>query len=107
MIQFKVKESDIQRAILEYLQYRPDVFIARNNTGVAKVTNDRFYRFGLTGWPDIIGTWRGKFLGIEVKVPGGKLSSKQKETIDRLRSIGATIIVATSVDEVTDVLGYS
>lgn len=47
-----------------------------NNTGMIK-TEDRVVRFGLKGSSDIIGIYKGLFLGIEVKTGNAKQSKFQ------------------------------
>jgi hypothetical protein len=51
-----------------------------NNTGAGKAIDnpDRIIRFGLKGSSDIIGIYKGLFLGIEVKTGNAKQSSFQK-----------------------------
>ena len=51
------------------------------------------------GWPDIIGVYRGYFIGIEVKRPGQVATPLQEFKIDELKKAGAYVCVATSVNE--------
>ena len=57
------------------------------------------------GISDILGIYEGRFLAIEVKRPGGRLSQYQKEFLKRVRDEGGIAIVARSVDDVIDGLG--
>ena len=52
------------------------------------------------GIADIIGIFRGKFLAIEVKRPGNKLSDKQKAFLENVEKEGGIAIVAYSVNDV-------
>lgn len=93
-------ETDIQRAILEFLQYK-GIFCWRNNSGALQDKNGRLVRFGKVGSSDIMGILPdGKFLAIEVKGPKGKLSDHQKEFLDGISKNNGVAIVARSVEEV-------
>lgn len=97
-----IKETDIVRSILEYLSYR-HVFAWRNNSGAVKYEGKgktRFHRFGLKGSSDIIGVYKGKFLAIEVKKPGGVVTDAQEDFLDTIRTNGGIAFVAYSVDDV-------
>jgi Holliday junction resolvase len=56
------------------------------------------------GIPDIIGVWKGRLLGIEVKTQRGIVSASQKQFIDRINSEGGIAFVARSVDDVIEAL---
>lgn len=62
-----------------------------------KVHGDLFQKSGI---PDILACINGKFVGIEVKRPGGRLSELQKYNIEKIQAAGGVAFVATSVDEV-------
>lgn len=52
-----------------------------------------------SGVPDILGTYRGQFIGCETKMPGGELSDIQRYRISRIRKAGGLVVVARSVPE--------
>lgn len=97
------KESVIQSAILDFLRCK-NIYAWRNNnqgriiqTKVGAIMGQSF----AAGTSDILGCLpNGKFLAIEVKRPGGKVTAGQANFIDRIRSCGGVAIIATSVDEV-------
>jgi len=92
-------ETIIQAEILSYLKDR-GILATRNQSGHVQVGHN-WVNLGAAGWPDIIGCLPGgRFLGIEVKRPGEKLSDKQKEICWQLFVIGAQIITATCVEDV-------
>ena len=98
----KETEKSIQKACLDLLgAYK--IFCWRNNTGAVKMEK-RFFRFGLAGSPDIIALHprTGKFIGIEVKGPKGRLSDKQKEFAESVRKNNGTYMVVWSVDQLID-----
>ena len=57
------------------------------------------------GVSDIIGIFNGKFLAIEVKRPGSKLTEAQAQFLDRVRDEGGIAFKAECVDDVILRLG--
>ncbi len=97
------KESDIQRTILDWLAAKR-IFHYRQNSGAVK-TEDRFFRFGTVGAPDIVAVIAGQYIGIEVKAPRGSQSPGQREFEGRLRMAGGTYVLARSLEDVEKALG--
>lgn len=58
----------------------------------------------MAGLPDICGCYRGRFIAVETKMPGGKTSLRQDYVIKKLREAGARVVVAHSVAEALEVL---
>ena len=56
------------------------------------------------GIPDIIGCFKGYFVAIEVKRPGEQPRKIQEHTLNVLRSAGAKVCVAYSVDDVRELI---
>lgn len=56
------------------------------------------------GVPDIIGVLNGRFIAIEVKVPGERPSKLQELTLSRIRAAGGIAGWATSVEESGEIL---
>jgi len=56
------------------------------------------------GISDILGVYKGRFLAIEVKRPGGRVSPEQRAFIERINDEGGIGFVAYSVDDVVDKL---
>lgn len=70
-----MQERDVQRAVLEYLNARGDVFCWRNNKG-----SKGYVKFGgPDGASDILGYFRntGRIVAIEIKAPGKKPRADQ------------------------------
>ena len=101
---------------------RPDLRLWRNETAGAWVgrvkgrtqsgdvvlTGASMIQAGLfRGSPDLVGVHfdGGRFIAIEVKAPGDRLSKQQGAAIEMLREAGAIVIVAQTVEDVTAVLG--
>lgn len=81
-----MKESAIQNKIIKYLESRGAV--VNKTIGMSKA-----------GWPDIIGSYKGRFIGLEVKRPGQKPTPLQEFKLNELESTGAYVCVAFSVDD--------
>jgi Holliday junction resolvase len=54
------------------------------------------------GVPDIIACLNGRFVGIEVKRPGGIVSPLQQYNIDEIHRSGGVAFVAYSVEDVRE-----
>jgi len=102
-MRLKVRESDIQKAILEYLKLRGYV-CRRSNAGKMFIKDKgrtRAINIGEAGWPDIDGiTKSGIFFGIEVKVPGGQPTPIQAQKGEEINKSNGIWFVATDVAEV-------
>lgn len=97
------KESDIVKAILDWLHYN-HFKCWRNNSGAHFVSSkgkDYAIRMAPAGTPDIIGlSKQGKFIGIEVKRKRGIVSVEQAEFLLYLNNSGGVGLVAYSLDDV-------
>jgi Holliday junction resolvase len=62
------------------------------------------HRAGKSGVPDILACYRGLFLAIEVKQPGGKQTRLQELEQTKIRQAGGISIVATSRQEASEAL---
>jgi hypothetical protein len=60
---------------------------------------------GTPGVPDILGVYKGRMFGIELKAPKGTVSPAQQAFIDRINAEGGTAFVARTLDEVIEGLG--
>ncbi|SRR5260221_6482461 len=98
-MKLKIKEKDLQRAILDYLTLKK-IFHYRNNSGAFVDSNKHMYRFGAVGSPDIVCVIDGMYVGIEVKGTGGRQSDNQKEFELRLQAAGGEYILAYTIEDV-------
>ena len=57
------------------------------------------------GISDVLGCYQGRFLAIEIKKHGGRVSPDQQKFIDRVNDEGGIAFVAWSVDDVVKRLG--
>ena len=99
------KESEIQREILRYLQAR-GIFAWKAGVGAMRAVyknTPRFVRFGQEGMSDIVGVLpNGRFLAIEVKRPGGRVTTAQKVFMGHVNLKYGLAFIAHSVEEVND-----
>jgi hypothetical protein len=92
----KIYERDVLSAVREYLTLR-GITHWRCNTG-AYSDNGRFIRYGKTGSSDFIGVCPdGRFLAVECKRPGGRLSEAQRIFLDEINASGGVGIAVDSV----------
>ena len=88
-------ERDVVAAIKKYLaSLGSDVFFWKEHGGP----------YGTSGVPDIICCYKGHFLGLEVKLPGGRLTELQKRAIDKINRAGGIACLVESVDDVRTVI---
>ena len=84
-------EKSIEQAIRRYLK------------GIgAKV--EKIHPWAHNGVPDLLGCYRGKFLALEVKKPGGVLSPLQQRELRQWAEAGAIAGRVESVEEVKELL---
>lgn len=96
------KESEIQRAILDYLKLRGIFAWRMKNEGTYDPRSGRWRAgTGTRGLPDIGGVLpSGRALLIEVKTATGRVSPTQKAFLARAVDAGALAFVARSVEDV-------
>lgn len=58
------------------------------------------------GDPDLFVCYRGQFVAIEVKRPGGRTRKIQRWTLEQISKAGGHALVAESVDDVRQALDY-
>ena len=84
-------ERDVVAVIKKYLaSLGSDIFFWKEHGGP----------YGTSGVPDIICCYKGRFLGLEVKLSTGTLTELQKRAIDRINRAGG---IASRVECVSDV----
>lgn len=84
-------ERDIVEAIKKYLaSLGGNVFFWKEHGGP----------YGTAGVPDIICCYRGRFLGLECKLPTGRLTKLQKRAISKINAAGGVALRVENVDDV-------
>ena len=88
-------EREIVAAIKKYLSsLGSDVFFWKEHGSV----------YGTNGVPDIICCYKGQFIGLECKLPGGRLTALQKRTIEKINRAGGVACRVESVEDVKRVI---
>ena len=91
-------ERDVVAAIKKYLaSLGSDVFFWKEHGGP----------YGTSGIPDIICCYRGRFLGLEVKLPTGRLTELQKRALAKINAAGGIARRVESVDDVKAVIAQA
>src|SRR5690349_12013588 len=96
-------ESEVLRAICEYLALRKVFFFRSNNQPIFDPARKVFRalpKYTMKGIPDIIAIKDGRFIGIEVKTDKGRQSPEQKEFEQLCSKHGGKYIVVRSIDDV-------
>jgi Holliday junction resolvase len=107
----KIKESEVQKLILDYLRLKGCLVFKVNNGGVYIRSRDCYMKSPMKGISDIVGlTKKGQFLAIEVKKRGktpckdGKPSSEQLEFLAQVKQRKGIGILAYSLDDVIEII---
>ena len=91
-------ERDVVAAIKKYLiTLGGDIFFWKEHGGP----------YGTSGIPDIICCYKGRFLGLEVKLPRGQLTVLQKRALDRINAAGGIARRVESVDDVKAIIAQA
>ena len=61
---------------------------------------------GTSGLPDIVGCYNGRFVGLEVKVPGKEhtLTARQSRILAKINAAGGIGAMVTTVDQAMDLV---
>ena len=87
-------EKEIVAQIMRYLKTVPICFAWKTHGGM----------YGTAGLPDVICCYRGRFVGLEVKTPSGKLTKLQETTLRRIQAAKGQAFKVTSVEKVKEIL---
>ena len=88
-------ERNIVAAIKRYLaSLGSEVFFWKEHGGP----------YGTSGVPDIICCYKGRFLGLEAKLPSGRLTELQKRALGKINRAGGIARRVESVDDVRAVI---
>jgi hypothetical protein len=94
-----VTEGQLQDAIRLVLT-GDDLVMWRNNCGFASAEKVR-YGVGNPGGADLIGCFRGRFVAVEIKLPGKSQTPEQRMWGALVERKGGTYVVLRSVEEAT------
>jgi hypothetical protein len=102
-------DADLMRQIMRECSHGT-VRLIRNNVGRLRNERDQYVTYGLgVGSSDLVGinlqaNGIGRFVAIEVKLPGQKPTEAQQHFIDMVLSLGGQAGVAHSVEEAVEIL---
>lgn len=95
----KVLESDIQAAIIKFLEYKKAIVVKFNNVGIKKA-NGSYIPPRQKGISDLLVCYKGIFIAIEVKRPGNSTTVFQDIFLENIQKAGGYAIVASDVSDV-------
>lgn len=100
------KETRLQNQIrLAVSEQCPHVTLWRNSVGTFKTQDGKWVQAGLPpGSADLIGICNGRFVAIEVKLPGQKPRPDQVQFLEHVKKMGGIAGVATSPEEAIAIL---
>jgi hypothetical protein len=97
-------EGKIKAACLRYLEKRK-IKAWNNPSGAVEIRPGQWLHFGKTGSADILGCLPdGRFLAVEVKAPGGRLSLEQKQFLTDIRGLGGLALMVRNWKEIDNAL---
>jgi len=99
-----MKESEIQKSILEYLGYQKKIYFFRAGSGAIRTEQGGYFKTGKKGCPDIIVCKSGKFIGLEVKTEKGRQSENQKQAEQEIIKAGGEYYIVKSIDDVQKII---
>ena len=100
-----MKEGDVQKQIIDYLLLKGVVLLRINTVTRGHIKSVTRCGHGKeSGVSDLIGSYRGRFLAVEVKLPGGKPTAEQTAFLNEIKASGGIAILAYSVEDVKEVI---
>jgi hypothetical protein len=101
-------ETRLQSQIMKALKDVPGLVLWRNNAGAIDRGGGVMMRFGLTkGASDLIGIYRGRFVGLEIKTRTGRLTAEQNVFLKTVTAYGGLAGVCRSLDDALRILGIT
>jgi hypothetical protein len=97
-------EGRVKTEVLKYLKLR-HIYCWSNPSGAVRIRPGKFMSFGLKGSSDILGLLPGgRFLAVECKAKGGRLSPEQREFLSDIKALGGMAVVAKSWTDIDQAL---
>lgn len=92
-----MKESKFQTQVLDYLKAKQ----------AWSFTSHGGSQFQVAGLPDVIGVYKGVFLGLELKTGNYKATELQKQKLNNIQDAGGVgIVLRDTLDELEEILLY-
>lgn len=87
-------ESKVKKEIVAYLDSLPECWHVGYHT----------VGYGRRGVPDRLVCYRGRFVALEIKAPGGKATPWQERCIAEVNEAGGVAAIVSSVDHVRNII---
>ena len=105
-------EQALQRAVVNYLALcvgKPPfgpAWTARNPVSFkSRIVAGISQRMGMKpGWPDLDLVWQGRYYGVELKAPKGRVSEAQNEAIVEIGKASGIVFICRSLNEFKQIL---
>ena len=99
-------ESTIQHDVLDYLNRFPGWFIWRQGGHAVYDPIRRVFRkpgkFEMKGRSDLVGTYKGKIICLEIKTPEGRISPDQAVFLKKIKDLGGYAWILRSLTEAVE-----
>lgn len=98
-----MKESIIQKAILDYLEWfskQHKIYFFRSAAGMVKTEQGRMFKTGKPGVPDISAVYKGVYFGLEIKNEKGRQSANQKKAEEEIVLAGGQYLIIRGLEDI-------
>ena len=100
-----MKESVIQRAVMDYLQWfsiNHKIYWFRSGAGHIKTEQGHYFKTGRPGCPDLSCIYKGVYWGIELKGPKGRQSASQKKAEAEIVAAGGVYKIVRNLEGIKE-----
>jgi penicillin-binding protein-related factor A (putative recombinase) len=94
-----IHEKDLQKAVIDLLEYKGAVVIKINNVGIMK-PNGQYIPPRQKGISDLIACYKGKFIAIELKAGNNKPTEYQLTFLEQVKKAGGIALWTNNIDDV-------
>lgn len=92
-------------AVIKYFKLNGGIAYRINTMGVFDKAKGTFRTSGMKkGLPDVIGIYKGKFIGVEIKIGKDRQSEDQKDREQEIKSNGGLYYIAVEFDQIKPIL---
>ena len=99
-----MKETIIQKGILDYLGTVPGIYFFRSSSGAVTTSTGRFFKSGKKGCPDISMVMKSVYYGLEVKNEKGRQSAVQKQAQKEIEEAGGKYYIVRSIADIKEII---
>jgi len=99
------ESSALTDAVIKYIKLHGGVAYRINTVGVYDEKLGGLRNSGMKkGLPDVIGIYKGRFLGVEIKVGKDRQSDHQKDREVEINQAGGVYLIAKTFDQIKPLL---